>query len=160
MPEPIRQMTEANERLASLETNMGYVLGVLAKREEYQASVLKSLTTIEIKQDQSLLYQKTCDAERTAHASRIGSVENAVTAMSETLKKIEDHARRIAAIESSVAPVYAAVESLDKVSSRLAAVEKHITRGSTVWWVIVKIAAVTGGLAGFAATVVGLWRHP
>ena len=69
-------MTEANERITALETNMSYVLGILAKREEYQNSVLKSLTIIEMKQDQALTYQKTCDAERTAYGTRIGRVED------------------------------------------------------------------------------------
>ena len=72
-------MTEQNERISALETNMQYVLGVLAKREDYQNSVLVKLTTIELKQDQALLYQKTCDAERAAHATRLGQVENAAT---------------------------------------------------------------------------------
>lgn len=69
-------MTEDKERITALETNMAYVLAILAKREEYQASVLKSLTIIELKQDQALNYQKTCDAERSAHGTRIYAVEN------------------------------------------------------------------------------------
>ena len=76
-------MTEGNERIATLESKMDYVMGVLAKREDYQASVLKQLTVIEIKQDQFLTYQKTCEAERAAHATRIGAVEN-VTASTGT----------------------------------------------------------------------------
>jgi len=70
-------MSEPNERITALETNMAYVLGVLAKREEYQNNVLIKLTTIEMKQDQALLYQKTCDSERSAHAARLSTVENA-----------------------------------------------------------------------------------
>ena len=72
-------MTEPTERITALETNMQYVLGVLAKREDYQNNVLVKLTTIELKQDQALLYQKTCDAERAAHAKRLGDVENTNT---------------------------------------------------------------------------------
>ncbi len=67
---------ESNERLAALETDMRYVMGVLSKREEYQMSVMKILTAIEIKQDQSLNYQKTCDAERDAQSARLNSLEN------------------------------------------------------------------------------------
>ena len=52
-------------------------MGVLAKREDYQSSVLKALTTIELKQDQFIDYQKTCDAERAAQANRLAKVENA-----------------------------------------------------------------------------------
>lgn len=128
-------MTEANERIASLETNMGYVLGVLAKREEYQTSVLKSLTTIEIKQDQSLLYQKTCDAERTAHAARLGTVENALAAMEKTTK------------------------ALDGVSSRLGDVEKHVARGNTIWWFVFRASGSASGFVALAASLAGLWRH-
>jgi hypothetical protein len=69
-------MTEPNERITALEVNMTYVLSILAKREDYQNSVLVKLTTIELKQDQAILYQQTCDAERTAHANRIRVVEN------------------------------------------------------------------------------------
>ncbi|QEL14799.1 hypothetical protein [Limnoglobus roseus] len=71
-------MTEPNERITKLETNMDYVLTILGKREDYQNSVLVKLTTIELKQDQSLLYQKTCDTERSAHALRLSKVENDV----------------------------------------------------------------------------------
>jgi hypothetical protein len=67
---------EPNERLASLEADMRYVMGVLSKREEYQMSVMKSLTAIEIKMDQSISYQKTCDAERDAQDKRTTSLEN------------------------------------------------------------------------------------
>ena len=72
-------MTEVNERITALETNMGYVLSILAKREDYQNSVLVQLTQIAMKQDQALNYQKTCDAERSAHGTRIGSLENGFT---------------------------------------------------------------------------------
>ena len=71
-------MTESNERIATLESQMTYVMGVLSKREDYQNSVLVKLTQIEMKQDQALLYQKTCDAERTAHGNRLQAVENAL----------------------------------------------------------------------------------
>jgi hypothetical protein len=74
-PPPIA-MTDEKERIVALETNMAYVLGILAKREDYQSSVLKSLTTIELKQDQALNYQKTCDAERAAHGTRLIVLEN------------------------------------------------------------------------------------
>ena len=69
-------MTDEKERIVALETNMAYVLGILAKREDYQSSVLKSLTTIELKLDAAQNYQKTCDAERSAHGTRIISLEN------------------------------------------------------------------------------------
>lgn len=79
-------MTEINERITALETKMEYTLNVLSKREEYQTSVLKSLTIIEMKQDQSLNYQKTCDAERSAQGTRIGQLEN--------VREIEKNFRR------------------------------------------------------------------
>jgi hypothetical protein len=70
-------MPESNERVAALETNMGYVMGVLAKREDYQSSVLKQLTVMELKLDQFLDYQKTCDASREAHGKRLSDLEDA-----------------------------------------------------------------------------------
>ena len=71
-----RPEADTGERITALETNMGNVLAILAKREDYQASVLVKLTQIEMKQDQALAYQKTCDAERSAHGTRIGNIEN------------------------------------------------------------------------------------
>ena len=61
---PNRLETETGERITALETNMGNVLAILSKREDYQSSVLVKLTQIEMKQDQALLYQRACDAER------------------------------------------------------------------------------------------------
>lgn len=69
-------MPDTSERIAILEANMANVLATLSKREDYQASVLKQLTVIEMKQDQALAYQKHCDAERAAHGSRLGTLEN------------------------------------------------------------------------------------
>ena len=73
---PNRPEAETGERVTALETNMINVLAILAKREDYQASVLVKLTQIEMKQDQALAYQKTCDAERSAHGTRLSNIEN------------------------------------------------------------------------------------
>ena len=49
-------------------------------------------------------------------------------------------------------------QRLGTAENAIQAIERHIAKGNTVWWVIVKIAAFTGGLAGFAATVMSM-RH-
>jgi hypothetical protein len=88
-------MPESNERVAALETNMGYVMGVLAKREDYQSSVLKQLTVMELKLDQFLDYQKTCDASREAHGKRLSDLEDA--------RKLEVGARKLIRSQAIVA---------------------------------------------------------
>lgn len=80
-------MPDNVERIITLEAQMGQLLQVVARldgkneaREEkqsiYQLSILKQLTQIEGKLDQSSVYQKTCDAERDAVAKRLIPVEN------------------------------------------------------------------------------------
>jgi hypothetical protein len=111
-PHPIA-MTDDKERIVALETNMAYVLSILAKREDYQASVLKSLTTIELKQDQALNYQKTCDAERSAHGNRIGVLENERDVEIGYRKILRAQAGAIAGIAAflvSIATVYSLVK--------------------------------------------------
>jgi hypothetical protein len=93
-------MTETNERVTALETKMDYALDVLSKREDYQSSVLKSLTIIEMKQDQALNYQKTCDAERSAHGIRLNKVENEVEDQKSFGTALAEHGRRLQEVEA------------------------------------------------------------
>jgi single-stranded DNA-specific DHH superfamily exonuclease len=64
------------ERVARLETNMAAVLTANVSREAFQNTVLEMLTTLKIRYEDSMNYQKVCDAERDAHEKRIGKSEN------------------------------------------------------------------------------------
>ena len=128
-------MSEPNERIASLEAKAATFEKVADKWDRMLVQVTEINSNLTNMLGQFDTYRLNCDAERTAHGHRLGGVENAITKLTEICAAIPDYEERL--------------ESL----------EKQIAKGNTVWWVIVKIAATAGGLAGFAATIFSM-RHP
>ena len=64
------------ERVARLETNLANYAQETADRSVFRTSVIESLGTIKLRQEDALRYQALCDAERAAHEKRITALEN------------------------------------------------------------------------------------
>lgn len=141
MPQDTHPVKETNERVASLEAKAVNFEKIADKWDQMLVQVTQINSNLTNSISQTEIYQRTSQAELSAHGHRLGAVEDAVTKLTELSKSIPEHDGKIETIQN------------------------HIARGNTVWWTLVKIAVVVGLLAGFAASVMTVAsmasaRHP